>query len=156
MREMEVVGVRVEMPLNAPVLVLREKVLGGRHVPIWIGATEAPAIVAALEGVEATRPLTHELMGNALTALGHRIMEVRITELDEATFHAVLVVDDREIDARPSDAVALAIRAGARILCDDAVVEEAGVVIPADADAELEAFREFLDQIDADDFRAGS
>lgn len=156
MREMEVVGVRVEMPLNAPVLVLREKVLGGRHLPIWIGATEASAIVNALEGAEPARPLTHDLFGEVLSTFHHTVHEARIIDLDEGTYYALLVIDDREVEARPSDAVAIAIRAGARITCDDEVLEAAGVVVPDDADAELEAFREFLDNIDVDDFRPGS
>lgn len=157
MHEMEVAGVRVELPMNAPVLVLREAVVGGRHLPIWIGAAEASAILDALEGRQPARPLTHDLTVAILGHLGHRLPEVRIVDLDdEGTFFATVVVDEAEISARPSDAIALAVRTGARILCADHVLAAAGVLVPGDAEAQVAEFRRFLDDLDVDDFSTGT
>ena len=100
MRELDVVGVRVEMPSNAPMVLLRE-VGGTRYLPIWIGAAEAAAIANAQEGIVPPRPLTHDLMVDTLTTLGHRLTEVQITELEGGTFYAVLLVDGIEVSARP-------------------------------------------------------
>jgi bifunctional DNase/RNase len=100
MRELDVVGVRVEMPSNAPMVLLRE-VGGTRYLPIWIGAAEAAAIANAQEGIVPPRPLTHDLMVDTLTTLGHRLTEVHITELEGGTFYAVLLVDGIEVSARP-------------------------------------------------------
>ena len=114
--ELDVVGVRVEMPSNAPMVLLRE-VGGTRYLPIWIGASEASAIANAQEGVVPPRPLTHDLMVDTLNTLGHRLTEVHITELEGGTFYAVLLVDGIEVSARPSDAIALALRWGRHLLC---------------------------------------
>lgn len=152
MRELDVVGVRVEMPSNVPMVLLRE-VGGHRYLPIWIGAGEASAIANAQEGVLPPRPLTHDLMADALRTLGHRMSEVHITDLDGGTFYALLLVDGVEISARPSDAIALALRTGADILCSDDVLDEAGVEVPEEEDDdEVEKFREFLDQVTPEDF----
>lgn len=154
MRELDVVGVRVEMPSNAPMVLLRE-VGGRRFLPIWIGANEASAIANAQEGVVPPRPLTHDLMVDTLSTLGHRLSEVRITELDGGTFYAVLLVDGVEVSARPSDAIALALRIGSDIYCADDVLDEAGIEMPEAAEDEVEKFREFLDNVDPDDFVTG-
>ena len=103
MRELDVVGVRVEMPSNAPMVLLRE-VGGTRYLPIWIGANEASAIASAQEGVVPPRPLTHDLMVDTLRTLGHKLTEIHITELDSGTFYAVLLVDGIEV---PIDGMAL-------------------------------------------------
>lgn len=154
MRELDVVGVRVEMPSNAPMVLLRE-VGGSRYLPIWIGAGEASAIANAQEGVEPPRPLTHDLMVDTLKTLGHKLSEVHITELEDNTFYAVLLVDGVQISARPSDAIALALRAGSEIFCAEAVLDEAGVEVPEEEEDEVEKFREFLDQVNPDDFVTG-
>lgn len=169
MRELDVVGVRVEMPSNAPMVLLRE-VGGSRYLPIWIGAGEASAIANAQEGIVPPRPLTHDLMVDTLATLGHRLTEVHITELDGGTFYAVLLVDGVEVSARPSDAIALALRVGSDIYCADDVLDEAGVEVPegddtgaaeaeggepVDSDNEVEKFREFLDHVNPDDFVTG-
>lgn len=152
MRELDVVGVRVEMPSNVPMVLLRE-VGGHRYLPIWIGAGEASAIANAQQGVLPPRPLTHDLMVDSFAALGHRLSEIHITELDEGTFYAILLVDGVEISARPSDAIALALRTGADILCAEQVLDEAGIHVPEEEDDdEVEKFREFLDQVSPDDF----
>ena len=154
MRELDVVGVRVEMPSSQPIVLLRERD-GDRYLPIWIGAAEATAIAYAQQGIEPPRPLTHDLMKNMLDALGHRLTEVRIAELRDGVFHAALVIDgSTEISARSSDAIALALRTGTAITAGETLLEEAGVAMSADDDAddEVERFKEFLDHVSAEDF----
>lgn len=151
MKAMDVLGVRVEMPLQAPMLLLKE-VGGPRFLPIWIGATEASAIANAMDGVVPQRPLTHDLLVAMLDELGHHVEQVHINELSEGVFFATLLIGEHEISARPSDAIAIAVRSGAEIWCDDAVLDEAGVELPVADDDEVEKFREFLDQVDPDDF----
>lgn len=154
MREMDVVGVRVEMPSNQPIVLLRE-VTGERYLPIWIGAVEATAIAFAQQGVTPPRPLTHDLMRDVLVATGQRLDEVRITDMQDRVFYAQLVFDGgTEVDARPSDSIALALRTGTRILCAESVLEEAGLAVPAEQEDEVERFREFLDHVSPDDFEA--
>lgn len=152
MREVDVVGVRVEMPSNQPIVLLRE-VAGERYLPIWIGAVEATAIAFAQQGVTPPRPLTHDLMKDVLDATGHSLDEVRITDVQDGVFYALLVFDGGvEVSARPSDSIALALRTGTRIVCEDAVLEEAGLAVPAEQEDEVEKFREFLDHVTPDDF----
>ncbi|MFX4270794.1 bifunctional nuclease family protein [Propionibacteriaceae bacterium Y1685] len=154
MRELDVVGVRMEMPSNIPMVLLRE-VVGHRYLPIWIGAHEASAIANAQEGVLPQRPLTHDLLAEVISGMGHRLTEVHITELTDNTFHAALLIDGVQISARPSDAIALALRTGSDIFCADEVLDEAGIEVPEDEDDDqVEKFREFLDQVSADDFGA--
>lgn len=164
MRELDVVGVRVEMPSNAPMVLLRESG-GSRYLPIWIGAGEASAIANAQEGVVPPRPLTHDLIVDILAGLQHQVSEVHITELDGGTFYAALLIDGQEISTRPSDGIAIALRVGCTVLCAEDVLDEAGVMMPeeqetsgeegADSDVEVEKFREFLEQVDPDDFVTG-
>jgi bifunctional DNase/RNase len=153
---LDVLGVRVEMPTNHPIVLLRER-NGERYLPIWIGAAEATAIAYAQQGIEPPRPLTHDLMKNILDALGHRLTEVRIAELRDGVFHAALVIDgSTEISARSSDAIALALRTGTAITAGETLLEQAGVAMSADEDAddEVERFKEFLDHVSAEDFEA--
>lgn len=156
MRQMDVVGVRVEMPSNQPIVLLRETD-GERYLPIWIGATEATAIAFAQQGVVPARPLTHDLLRDIVGALGRTLLDVRITELADGVFFAVLAFDGGdEVSARPSDAIALALRTGTPIHCAEAVLDEAGIAVPDEQEDEVEKFREFLDQISPDDFLGGS
>ncbi|MFM7211159.1 MAG: bifunctional nuclease family protein [Actinomycetota bacterium] len=155
MKPVEVVGVRVEMPSNQPIVLLRESG-GDRYLPIWIGAVEATAIAFAQQGVVPARPLTHDLIRDVLDALESPLQEIRITRLDEGVFYADLVfASGTEVSARPSDAIALALRTGSPIYADEAVLDEAGVEIPDEQEDEVEKFREFLDQISPEDFGAG-
>ena len=155
MKELDVLGVRVEMPTNQPIVLLRERD-GQRYLPIWIGAAEATAIAYAQQGVVPPRPLTHDLLKNVIEDLGHHVKEVRIVELRDGVFHAALVIDDTtEISARSSDAIALALRTGSAIYADEKILDEAGVAIAAEEDDEVEKFREFLDQVSAEDFDSG-
>ena len=145
-------GVRVEMPSNQPIVLLRE-VTGERYLPIWIGAVEATAIAFAQQGVVPPRPLTHDLMKDLLDALGQELAEVQITDMKDGVFFATLVLGSGvEIGARPSDSIALALRTGSRIVCAEEVLDEAGLAVPAEQEDEVERFREFLDQVTPEDF----
>jgi len=153
-REVDVIGVRVEMPSNQPIVLLRE-VSGDRYLPIWIGAVEATAIAFAQQGVVPPRPLTHDLMKDLLAATGNDLSEVRITEMKDGIFYAVLVFDSGvEVSARPSDSIALALRTGSKIVCAEDVLDEAGLEVPDEQEDEVEKFREFLDQVSPEDFEA--
>lgn len=152
MRDLDVLGVRVEMPTNQPIVLLRERE-GDRYLPVWIGAAEAAAIAFAQQGVAPPRPLTHDLLRDVITALGHNLREVRIVELRDNVFYASLIfAEGIEVSSRTSDAIALALRADAPIRVEDAVIDEAGVVVTEEEDDEVERFREFLDQVSAEDF----
>ncbi|MDH2415616.1 bifunctional nuclease family protein [Nocardioides sp. CER19] len=154
MREVDVMGVRVEMPSNQPLVLLRE-VAGERYLPIWIGAVEATAIAFAQQGVVPPRPLTHDLMKDVIGALDAELREVQITEVREGVFFANLVFSTgAEVSARPSDSIALALRTGTRIVCAEAVLDEAGLAVPAEQEDEVERFREFLDHVTPEDFDA--
>jgi uncharacterized protein len=151
-REIDVVGVRVEMPANRPIVLLRET-HGDRYLPIWIGAVEATAIAFAQQGVVPPRPLTHDLLRDVIEATGQQLDEVRITEVTEGVFYALLVLSSgAEVSARPSDSIALALRTGTRIVCDETVLDEAGIEVPEEEEQEVEKFREFLDSVSPEDF----
>ena len=154
MREVDVIGVRVEMPSNNPIVLLRE-VTGERYLPIWIGAVEATAIAFAQQGVVPPRPLTHDLMKSIVEETGNELVEVRITDMKDGVFYAVLVFGSGvEVSARPSDSIALALRTGAKILCDEEVLEIAGLAVPEEQEDEVEKFREFLDHVTPEDFES--
>lgn len=156
MRELDVVGVRVEMPSNQPLVLLRE--MGGdRYLPIWIGAVEATAIAFAQQGVVPPRPLTHDLFKNVLEAVGATLEQVRITEVRDGTYYAALVfAGGVEVSSRPSDSIALALRAGVPIFASEPLLDEAGVLMADDDTEEQEdevaRFREFLDHVTPEDF----
>ena len=150
--ELNVVGVRVELPSQQPIVLLKE-VDGERYLPIWIGAVEATAIAFAQQGVVTARPMTHDLMRDLLEAFSRPLLTVTITELREGVFYAELGFDGGvTVSARPSDAIALAIRTGAVIRGEEAVLVEAGIAIPDEQEDEVEKFREFLDTITPEDF----
>jgi uncharacterized protein len=155
---LELVGVRVELPTNTPIVLLRE-VGGSRFLPIWIGAAEATAIAFALEGVEPQRPMTHDLLKATTEALGATVQRVLVTEFRDSIYYADLVLsrDGAEIvvSSRPSDAIALAARTGAPIAVRPEVLDEAGVEIrDEDEEDEVARFRSFLDEVDPEDFGA--
>lgn len=152
MREVEVVGVRVEVPSNQPIVLLRETA-GERYLPIWIGAVEATAIAFAQQGVVPPRPLTHDLLKDVLDATGNALAEVRITEVSDGIFYATLVLASGvEVSARPSDSIALALRTGSRIVCAEDILDDAGIAVPDEREEEVEKFREFLDHVTPEDF----
>lgn len=140
---------------NQPVLVLKED--GGlRVVPIWIGHPEAMAIMLAVQGVEPPRPLTHDLMMSIVSAAGYDVERVEINRVENGTFFAALVLKSPErtlsVDARPSDSLALAVRAGCPVFVAEEVMRVSGVIPEAEAEEEVAAFRDFLDHVDPEDF----
>lgn len=154
--ELTVVGVRVELPSQQPIVLLKEAG-GDRYLPIWIGAVEATAIAFAQQGVVTARPMTHDLLRDLLTALDRPLLTVTIRDLRDGIFYAELGFDGGvTVSARPSDAIALAMRTGATIRGQLSVLDEAGIVIPDEQEDEVEKFREFLDTITPEDFEKES
>lgn len=157
MHRLDIVGVRVELPSKQPIVLLKE-VGGERYLPIWIGAVEATAIAFAQEGITTARPMTHDLMRDVLRALRTELTRVTITDLQDGVFFATLVfANGVEVSARPSDAIALAMRMGAPVYGEESVLAEAGITVPEEQEQEneLEKFREFLDTISPEDFNTG-
>ena len=158
---MELLGVRLELPANAPVVLLQEQEGERRVLPIYIGPEEARAIALALEGVATPRPMTHDLLRDVLGAVDTQVVRVVVTELRESTFYAELELrtGDRtvRVSSRPSDAVALAVRVDAPIFASEEVLADAAMP-PAEEAAEgeqeeiVEEFREFIDQVNPEDF----
>lgn len=167
---MEVVGVRIEMPSNQPIVLLRE-IDGSRFLPIWVGAAEATSIAFAQQGINPDRPLSHDLMRDLLQTLDATLLAVQITHIRDGVFYSTLQLRTHEdaalaVSARPSDAIALALRSHSNILASRDLVDQVGIEIPERLiqemdeqgqpveapSADLEAFREFLDQINPEDF----
>ena len=159
-------AVRVDVGSSTPLLLL-EEVGGNRVLPIFIGAPEATAIAYALQGIEAPRPMSHDLLGNVITALGAKLFSVEIVELVDNTFFASLRllrgVEEISVSARPSDAVALALRVGAPLLVHDDLMNAEGQIYAADdeddelsedvdEDSLLADLRSFLDTVNPEDF----
>ncbi len=165
MAEMELVGVRVEMPSSSPIALLREVGATGRVLPIFIGAPEATAIAFALEEVVTPRPMTHDLLQNVLDDLGVSLEKVSITELRDGVFIAELELHAHDgvhtVSSRPSDAIALAARTGAPIFAAESVLAEAGYIEdpeeaddadPVQSEEIVEEFRDFIDSVNPEDF----
>ncbi len=152
MKPVEVVGVRVEMPSNQPIVLLRE--IGGiRYLPIWVGSVEATAIAFSQQGLVPVRPLTHDLIVNILEEFERKVSKVNLTELREGVFYAEIVFEGGAlISARSSDAIAIALRTGAPILATEELFQQAGIDIPDAEEDEVEKFREFLEEINPEDF----
>jgi len=158
---MEVIGVRVEMPSNQPIVLLKE-IDGPRFLPIWVGAVEATAIAFAQQGVQPPRPLTHDLAIDILEKMDAVLTAVHVTHIDQGVFYSNLIIRDsagvsQTVSARPSDAISLALRGAANILATSELLDEIGIEIPIEAQTgqenqEVERFREFLDQINPEDF----
>ena len=142
LREMQVSGLTRDPANNAPIVMLREA-QGTRVMPIWIGVIEASAIAFELEGVALSRPMTHDLLQTAITELGAAVAQVAIVELRDNTYYARIELTQQErtiaLDARPSDAIALALRAKATILCEESVLERAQARVETPADGEAAA-----------------
>ena len=163
MQQMELVGVRVALPSNAPLVLLKEMSDSARLLPIFIGAPEATAIAIALDGMDTPRPMTHDLLRNVLEELATDIERIVVTELRDKTFfaelHLVRAGDRVIVSSRPSDAIALAARTGTPIFAEEAVIDEAGhsadgvdSAIRQQADQVVEQFREFIDSVSPEDF----
>ena len=176
MIEMNIDSIRVSMMNYQRVVILKEKD-AGRFLPIWVGPAEADAIAIKLQGVNPPRPLTHDLLRSAITTLGASVNSIIITDLHNDTFYAKIVLDSNgnlmEIDSRPSDAMALALRVDAPIYAEELVLDKAGILIddktgkpiPQDKDGKSEtteeelkslaAFRDFVDGLDLEDLDKG-
>lgn len=162
MRPLSVRGIRIDRAANTPVLSLREDDAPRRTLDIYIGAPEAAAISVALEGVAVPRPLTHDLFLRSLEALGAGVARVVLTHVSEGTYYAEIVFTDDEgegeevrVSARPSDAVALALRAGCPVYAQDDLLDSAGT--PTDeeevrSEEILDEFRDFIENISPEDF----
>lgn len=156
MIEMQLVGVRVELPTNQPIVLLRERE-GERFLPIWIGPVEATAIAFALQGIVTQRPMTHDLMKSILEETGVSIDRILITELRETTFYATIEMtkngESFSVSSRPSDAIALAVRSSVPVFAHPDVLTEAGIIIRDDEEEqEVQKFREFIESVSPEDF----
>lgn len=160
---MELVGVKVRMPATTPVLVLREMTGDRRSVPIFIGGPEAHAIDLALSETKTARPMTHDLFVDVVAGLGAAFERVVVTKLVEGTFYADLVIrtaagGETVFSARPSDAIALAVRVGIPIYAEPDLIDEVGFVEVEDEpvddeDDMVEEMRKFLDEVNPEDFQ---
>ena len=173
MRELSIESIRLSLTNYQRVVILREKA-ADRYLPIWIGPAEADAIAVRLQDVSVARPMTHDLLRNLIDQLGAKIVYIVVNDLSNDTFFARIVLDvngdTMEVDSRPSDAIALAVRAEAPIFAEESVLDRAGVVLDEEGqagdgegeglgkvidEAELErlgAFKDFIEGLDLDDF----
>lgn len=178
MIEMTIDSIRVSLMNYQRVVILKEKI-SDRYLPIWIGPAEADAIAVKLQGVAVPRPLTHDLLNSVIDTLGAAINSIIVNDLKNDTFYAKVILDidgkQIEVDSRPSDALALAVRTGVPIYADDAVLEKAGILLDGETgkpifeegeeikgkdkpvnDAEMKkkmsAFYDFINTLDLDDF----
>ncbi len=159
MVEMRLEGVRVEMPTNNPIVLLREADGAHRVLPIFIGPVEATAIAFALQGVQTQRPMTHDLMRDILKETETEVERIVINDLVDQTFFATIRMSadgkTTEVSSRPSDAIALAVRIDAPLFASEDVLEQAGIELRDEEETEVEKFREFLDQVSPEDFASG-
>src|SRR5881409_2454416 len=159
---MVIYGVSFDMVGKQPIVLLKT-VESNKFLPIWIGHPEAAAILMKLQGAAPPRPLTHDLLATVLGQLEARVAKITVTELRENTFYAVITVvqdgTEIEIDSRPSDAIALAVRAEAPIFAADDVVNESAIEFEGEAETSeetvVEEFRQFLQDVKPEDFLTG-
>lgn len=164
MVEVEIDSIRVSLMSQHRIVILKDN-RSERFLPIWIGPYEAEAITVSLQEMEVARPLTHDLLRNVLQTLGAEVQRVNITELKQDVFYARIVIsvngEELEIDSRPSDALALAVRVHVPIFVDESVMQEAAAEPEANVEAQeppeemdeerLEVFKDFVDSLDLDD-----
>ncbi len=162
MQEMVIYGVSFDMVGKQPIVLLKTAD-GNKFLPIWIGHPEAAAILMKLQGAATPRPMTHDLFTDILSQLEARVVKIAVTELRENTFYAQITVavdgTEIEIDSRPSDAIALAVRSDAPIYAAEAVIEESAIEFEQeDVDQEevVEEFKKFLDEVKPEDFSESS
>ena len=161
MQEMLIYGVSFDLVGKQPIVLLKTAD-GNKFLPIWIGHAEAAAILMKLQSQTSPRPMTHDLFNDMLEQLGAHVVRITVTELRENTFYAQITVaqdgQELEVDSRPSDAIALAIRAEAPIFADDRVIEESAIEFEGDEvneeqlEAEVSRFRNFLEDVTPDQF----
>ena len=159
--EMKIRGLMMDPVTNMPIVILKD-VAGATVLPIWVGVYEANAIALEIEKVSTPRPMTHDLLSEMLSKLEARVVRIAVTELRENTFYALITVavngSEIEIDSRPSDAIALAVRSEAPIFADDSVIEESAIEFEHEDDVNeeqmVEEFKKFLDDVKPEDFSA--
>jgi bifunctional DNase/RNase len=161
MQQMQIYGVSFDMVGKQPIVLLKT-VDGNRFLPIWIGHPEAAAILMKLQGAQTPRPMTHDLLNDLLEQLEAKCERVSVTELRDNTFYASITVSvngsEIEIDSRPSDAIALAVRCQAPIFAADDVIEESSIEFEhevEDQEEVVERFKDFLDEVSPEDFASG-
>jgi bifunctional DNase/RNase len=158
---MSIYGINLDLFSSSPIVILKVED-ENRYLPIWIGQPEARSILMKLQNQEFSRPLTHDLAVNLVTELGGSMEKVTVTELRDSTFFATIsvVINGRtvEIDSRPSDAIALAVRAGAEIFAADEVIEEAAVVFEeameeSPEEEVVDKFKDWMNRVSPEDFK---
>ena len=159
MQEMTIYGVSFDLVGKTPIVLLRT-VDGNTFLPIWIGHPEAAAILMKLQGANAPRPMTHDLFSEVLEQLQANVVRIAVTELRENTFYAQIILQqdgtEIEVDSRPSDAIALALRTDAPIFVADEVIEENGIEFDdEDEEKTVADFKKFLDSVSPDEFAVG-
>ena len=155
---MSIYGVSFDMVGKQPIVLLRT-LDGTKFLPIWIGHPEAAAILMKLQGTPTPRPMTHDLVTDMLGELNASVSKVAVTELRENTFYAQITLQvngsDIEIDSRPSDAIALAVRADAKIFVADEVIDDSAIEFnqePEDSGEVIDEFKKFLENVSPEDF----
>ncbi len=152
--EMTIKGLMVDPITNMPIIILKDKG-GDRVLPIWVGIFEANAIALQIENISTPRPMTHDLLRNVIADLNGQVDRIVVSDLKENTFYAVIYLrvagDTVGIDARPSDAIALALRARAPIFVEDAVIDNAKTLDPVPDRADAERLQKWLESLDPDD-----
>jgi uncharacterized protein len=161
MQEMQIYGVSFDLVGKQPIVLLKTAE-GNKFLPIWIGHPEAAAILMKLQSASTPRPMTHDLVTDMLDQLGAQVVRITVTELRENTFFAQITVQqdgsEIDVDSRPSDAIALAIRADAPIYAADEVIEESAIefegdeINQEDLEREVSKFKQFLDHVTPDEF----
>ena len=164
MQQMSVYGVSFDLVGKQPIVLLKTAE-GNKFLPIWIGHPEAAAILMKLQSASTPRPMTHDLVTDMLEQLGAQVVRITVTELRENTFFAQITVQqdgsEIDVDSRPSDAIALAIRADAPIYAADEVIEESAIEFEGDEinqeelEREVSKFKQFLDEVTPDEFAVG-
>jgi bifunctional DNase/RNase len=164
MQEMHIYGVSFDLVGKQPIVLLKTAE-GNKFLPIWIGHPEAAAILMKLQSATTPRPMTHDLVTDMLDQLGAQVTRITVTELRENTFYAQITVQqdgsEIDVDSRPSDAIALAIRADAPIFAADDVIEESAIefegdeINQEDLEKEVSKFKQFLDHVTPDEFANG-
>ncbi len=156
MKQMEVWSVRIDMVTKMPVVLLKD-ISSSTYLPIWIGVFEATQIQLAIENIPVPRPMTHDLMKQIIEKLNVKLKEIQIYSIVDGTFHAKLMLTNNsklyEIDARPSDAIALSLRTGSPIFVAEEIIKEAGIIEQKDDDEEIKRFRDFISTLKPSDFK---
>jgi uncharacterized protein len=157
---MTIYGVSFDLVGKQPIVLLKTAD-GNRFLPIWIGHPEAAAILSRLQGDEPPRPMTHDLIATLVGELGSEVVQIAVTELRENTFHARITLRRNgatvEVDSRPSDAIAIAVRCDAPIFAADGVIAASAIEmedgeVPADPEQQIAEFKQFLEDVRPDDF----